>query len=107
MTAPVTQRKDSGIAIAAMVLGTLSVTGFGLLLGIPAIIIAIIALRNKAPGRNLSVAGLITGSIGTILSLLFIAFFILMAVWGTDQPSDTPYYPSNDSTEQHYESMHA
>ncbi|HSW91210.1 MAG TPA: DUF4190 domain-containing protein [Candidatus Saccharimonadales bacterium] len=107
MTTSATQQKDSGIAIAAMILGTLSITGFGLILGVPAIVVASIALKNKMPGRNLSIAGLITGIIGTILSLLFIAFVILAALWSTEQPSESPRYLPNDSTEQQpYESMH-
>jgi hypothetical protein len=105
MTTSATQQKDSGIAITAMILGTLSITGFGLILGIPAIVVASIALKNKAPGRNLSIAGLITGIIGTMLSLLFVAFIALMVLWSADQPSESPHYLPDDST-QHYESTH-
>ena len=84
-----TTQSDSSLAIASMVLGTVSLTGPGLFLGIPAIILAIIALKKKAAGRGLSIAGLVTGIVSTVFSLLFIAFVILMIIFSADQPSDS------------------
>ena len=81
-------QQDSGLAIAALVLGVVSMTGPGLLLGIPAIILASIALKRKLAGRGLALAGLITGIISTVLSLLLIAFVILMIVWSNLRPQD-------------------
>jgi hypothetical protein len=100
--AQLAKRQDSGMAITAMVLGTLSVTGFGLLFGIPAIILASIALKNKASGRELSIAGLVTGIVGTVFSLLFFAFIILAVVFAADEPSDMQPYPieEDSSSEQ-------
>jgi len=82
-----TTQSDSSLAIASMVLGTVSLTGPGLFLGIPAIILAIIALKKKAAGRGLSIAGLVTGIVSTVFSLLFLAFIVLMIIFSADQPS--------------------
>ena len=70
---------DNGLAIAALVLGIVSLTGFGLLTGIPAIIFGILALR-RGMERGMSLAGLITGSIGTFFSLIFIVIMIVAIV---------------------------
>lgn len=90
-------KRDSSFAIAALVLGILSIVGFGFLLGIPAIILATIALKNKTPNQSLSLAGLITGIIGTALSILVVLFFILMLFLGSNQSNNqAPYqYGSN------------
>jgi uncharacterized membrane protein len=85
--------QDNGLAIASMVLGILSLTGFGFLVGIPAVVLGIISLKNKANNhRNLGIAGLVMGSIGTIVSLLFITFIILVAVFSPDQSTPTSYH---------------
>lgn len=69
----------SGQAIAALVLGLLSVTGCGLVTGIIAIILGNGAKDDPKHG-TLARAGLITGIIGTALSVLgtcgWLAFFV-------------------------------
>lgn len=88
-----------------MVLGVVSLTGPGLFLGIPAIVIAIIALKKKAGGRGLSIAGLVTGIVSTVLSLLFFAFIVLMIIFSADTP-DEPYTPSNtERSDRTYHSL--
>lgn len=72
----------NGLAIASLVLGILSVTGFFIFTGIPAIITGIMSLRKKQKERGMSIAGIIMGSIGTLLSLLFILVLILVIVLG-------------------------
>jgi hypothetical protein len=67
---------SNGFSIASLILGILSLLGFGLLTGIPAIILGGIALKRRQPERGMSLAGVITGSIGTLFSLLLIAFLI-------------------------------
>lgn len=79
-------QSDSSLAITAMVLGVVSLTGPGLILGIPAIILAIIALKKNAAGRGLSITGLITGIVSTVFSLLFIAFLIFMLIVSANTP---------------------
>lgn len=107
----VTQKpqEDSNLAIVSMVLGVVSMTGPGLLLGIPAIITASIALKKKLAGRGLAIAGLVTGIISTVLSLLFFAFMAFLIMWSVAHPEelhdnrmpgdwsereDIPYHPS-------------
>lgn len=62
-----------GLAIASLVLGILAVTlsflGLGIILGILAIIFGILAIRWH---KGKSIAGIITGSIGIVLSALMI-----------------------------------
>ena len=102
-----TTQSDSSLAIASMVLGTVSLTGPGLFLGIPAIILAIIALKKKAAGRGLSIAGLVTGIVSTVFSLLFIGFIILMIIFSADQPAEPDVdRRTNPGYEQNIESNH-
>jgi len=73
-----TQPKKQGLAITSMVLGILSVLlcGFGIVVGIPAVITGHIARKrariqpDQHGGTVLARAGLITGYIGTALSIL-------------------------------------
>lgn len=80
----------SGLAITSLVLGILSFTGFGLLTGVPAIITGIIALKKGQHERAMSIAGIILGSVATLLSLLFVGFLILMFAWGIMNESSLP-----------------
>ncbi len=98
----VATQPDSPLAIISMVLGVTSLMGPGLLLGLPAIVLAIIALRRNAGGKNLSIAGLVTGAISTILSLLFIAFVIFLIQWSGDHPEE--FYEYEQQQEQTLES---
>ena len=79
-TAP-TQDQPSNLAIISLVLGVVSLTGPGFLLGIPAIITSSIALKKKTSGRGLSIAGLVTGIVSTVCSLLFWSFIIFIVIW--------------------------
>lgn len=86
---PVTPPEEpSSLAIVSLVLGVVSLAGPGLLLGIPAIITASIALKRKLGGRGLSIAGLVTGIISTVISLLVCLFVIFMIVWAIVRPQD-------------------
>jgi hypothetical protein len=96
--------QESGLAIASLVMGIVSMAGPGLLLGIPAIITGAIALKRKLAGRGLALAGLITGIVSTVLSLLFIAFIVFIMIWGMMRPQDfaepqTPAQPWNSSSQ--------
>ena len=74
--AQIAHHASNGFSIASLILGILSLLGFGLLTGIPAIVLGGTALKRKQPERGMSLAGVITGSIGTLFSLLLIAFLI-------------------------------
>lgn len=71
---------SSGLAVSSLVLGILSLTGFGLILGIPAIITGVMALRRSHTDQGLSWTGIITGIISTIVSLLVLLFFIVLII---------------------------
>ena len=101
---PVQKTADSPLAIASMITGTLSLTGPGLLLGIPAIILGAISLSKKQAGRNLSIAGIITGAISTFFSLLFIAFMVMLFVWGVNDPGVQQELRRQDAIEHGFES---
>jgi hypothetical protein len=104
MTQQVTQH-DSGLAIASMVLGILSLAGFGLLLGVPAIVLGAIALKKNMPNRGFSIAGIVTGGISTVVSLLVLMFFAFVFVWAVNSPSDIyPAGPSGDYYMDRHES---
>ena len=107
-TNPAPATSDNSLAITSMILGIVSLTGPGLLLGIPAIITGAIALRRNGTNRGMSLTGLITGIVSTVFSILFIGFFLFMMMVGILGDSgyyDTPSYDhSGDSS--HYESLH-
>jgi hypothetical protein len=92
---------SEALPIVSMVLGISSLLGPGFLLGIPAIITAIIALKKDMGNRGLSITGLVTGIISTLFSLLIIAFVIVAVVWSLGGPDNfeqsTPADPVFDS----------
>ncbi len=76
----------SGLAIASLVLGILAVVTFwtyvgGILLGLIAIVLGVIALgrvrRGRAAGRGMAIAGVVLGTLG----LLFSAALIGLTAW--------------------------
>lgn len=75
---------DGPLAIASLVCGILSLTGPGLLLGIPAIVLGIMSLRHKEAGRGYSITGIVTGAVSTVISLLFILFLIWLIIMGAN-----------------------
>lgn len=74
------QKDRKGFAIASMVLGIVALVFFCIwYISIPCGILAIIfgILAIKSTGRGMAIAGLITGSIGFVLTILiFISIFI-------------------------------
>lgn len=94
-TTPPTKQPDSPLAVAAMVCGAVSLTGPGLLLGIPALVLGVIALKRGDSGRGLSIAGIVTGAVSTLLSLIFIAILVCLAIWGGyDSVQPSQQYPA-------------
>lgn len=88
MTPPVAT-DSSGLAIASLILGVVSFSGFFIFTGIPAIITGIMSLRRGQKERAMSIAGIILGSIATLLSLLFVLLVIVMIFIGANM-SDLP-----------------
>ncbi|MFX3631942.1 MAG: DUF4190 domain-containing protein [Candidatus Pristimantibacillus sp.] len=83
-------QKSNGKAVVALVLGILSIVlsiiffvfpFIGLFLGIPAIILGAIALkettRSGEQGRGYAIAGLVCGIIGTLLCIIVILFIVI------------------------------
>jgi O-antigen/teichoic acid export membrane protein len=85
-TAPNPNKSDNALAIISMVLGASSLMGPGLLFGIPAIVLATIALKKDQGERALSITGLVTGIISTVLSLLLIIGIVLLFIWEANHP---------------------
>ncbi|MNH75238.1 hypothetical protein D3C87_1346690 [compost metagenome] len=78
----VTQNQSSAFPVTSLILGIASLLGFGFFAGIPAIIFGAIALKRKQPEHGMSLAGVITGSIGTFISLLLLVFLIILFTVG-------------------------
>jgi hypothetical protein len=79
---------DNSLAIISLVLGLVSLTGPGLLFGIPAIILGAMALKKKRGERGFSITGIITGAVSTFFSLLFIGFITFLIIWGIAHPEE-------------------
>ena len=90
---PLNDRSQStGLAAASLVLVILSLTGFGLILGIPAIITGILALRRSDIDRGLSWTGIITGAISTVISLLVMLLFVILFIFALMSSQEIPEY---------------
>jgi uncharacterized protein DUF4190 len=81
---PVQQQSTNGKAIGALVAGILSILCFGLLAGIPAIILGNMARKEidqgQGGGRGMATAGFILGIIGTVLGSLWLILVIVGSV---------------------------
>jgi len=76
---------SKGLAIAAMVVGICSIVFgwvpfLGLILGIVAIVLGIIALKRKI-SKGMSIAGIVTGALATIWNLI-VSFAIIATILG-------------------------
>lgn len=77
-------RKSNGLAIAALIVGIVAILSgwvpfWGFVVGAAAIILGIIALK-KAGQKGMSIAGIITGAVGVLWSLIVTILFILAIV---------------------------
>ncbi len=76
------KRSDTnGLAVASLILGILSLTGFSIFTGIPAIITGAIGLKNPT-SRGFSIAGIIMGAISTILAILVAIVIVILIFAG-------------------------
>lgn len=89
-------------AILALVLGIFSLTCFGPLTGLPAIIVGALARRDidrshgQLEGAGLAAAGIVTGLFGTGISLVLAAVMVSVALRADDAPeprTETPMAP--------------
>ena len=87
---PYRQQPSNGLGAAAMVVGILSIfiPGFGLILGIVAIVLGVVgrkrAKRGEATNEGVALAGIITGAVGTLITAAFItAVVVNIIMYGT------------------------
>jgi hypothetical protein len=59
--------RTRALSITALVFGLASLTPATFLVGIPAIILSVIALKKRQPGRRMAYTGLVTGALGTFV----------------------------------------
>ena len=74
-----TGRKAGTMSTISLVLGLASLTPATFFAGIPAIILSIIALKQRRPGRTMAITGLVTGAFGTLV--LTFVLFLPFAAW--------------------------
>lgn len=110
---PVPTRSNDGFAVASMVLGILSICSAWFILGIVPAILAIIfgllvlcSARRRQNGRGMAIAGLVTGGVGVIVSVIILLLVItigstLLSAW-TDDYSDNgdPGFSQSDGFAQ-------
>lgn len=83
-----TKKAASGMAIAAMVIGIISVVlgwapFLGFALGATALILGIIGLKKKVEGKGMSIAGIATGGLAVAWNIFVtIAFIASFAIFG-------------------------
>lgn len=71
-------QNSSGLSIAALVCGIVSILGFccctpiGILCGIAGIVLGIISKKNNNEGAGMALAGIITGAVGVVGSIIWI-----------------------------------
>ena len=86
--APYDPRRHEANALGgwALGLGIASIFGncasLGMILGIPAIVVGVLGMRaakeGRASNKGLSIAGVVTGAIGTVISALYLILFLVM-----------------------------
>jgi len=93
---PPTNGRSDNRAIAALVLGVLSMTCLGFLTGIPAIVIGAMSRKEidrsqgALSGRGIAAGGIVTGLFGTGLSLIVLVTLLSGAVESLDPATNDP-----------------
>lgn len=90
-------KDGSGMAIAAMVCGIVSIVLNCIFFiafpsSIAAIILGIICLAKKKIGKGMAIAGLVCGIIGLISSIAIILFYIIVILEDINSSSGYPFY---------------
>lgn len=73
-----------GLSITAMVLGIVGIVGFaagGGILSVGAVIFGHIGLRKEPAGRGMAIAGIVTGYVGILCSVLVVVFLVLVPLF--------------------------
>lgn len=86
--APSSPQPANGLAIAALITGIVAIISgwapfWGFLVGAAAVVLGILGLKKSAHMKGMSIAGIITGGIGALWSLVItILFFVAIATVG-------------------------
>jgi hypothetical protein len=72
------RRKGAGLSLTSLILGLSSLTPATFIAGIPAVICGALALKRRLPGRRMAIAGIATGTFGTLV-LTFVMLLPLIA----------------------------
>lgn len=85
--------ESNGLSVASLVLGILSMLGFGIFILVPlaGVITGHLGYRREPSSRALSVAGLITSWVALALCALFYIFIIWMIIAIPENFSDYSY----------------
>jgi hypothetical protein len=87
-------------AVLSLVLGIFSIFGCGLFLAVPAIVLGVVARRDAertggpGTGTGLATAGIVTGAIGAVLTLVWVGIAALALIAGAATSEATPVAPS-------------
>ncbi|UYQ77671.1 DUF4190 domain-containing protein [Glutamicibacter sp. JL.03c] len=87
-------RESTGLSVASLVLGILSMLGFAAIILVPlaGVITGHLAWRREPQSRSLAIAGLITSWIGLLLATIIYALAIWMIWWAGSEYGDYSYY---------------
>jgi rRNA maturation protein Nop10 len=83
---PGAAQKQQSLAVASLICGILSPCCFGLLTGIPAVILGFMAINREKSnpelygGRGMAIAGIILGGVGFLFTILYIILNIIGAI---------------------------
>lgn len=88
-----------------MILGIVSIVTFmGLLLGIPAIVLGVMALRRNVGEKGMSIAGIVTGAISTLISIVLLGFIIMIAMFAAADYEQNRMYDEKQQSEPYNDS---
>jgi Domain of unknown function (DUF4190)/Thioredoxin-like len=87
-----------GKATTSLILGVLSILCFGIFTGLPAVVVGVMSRRDIARsghaigGGGIAIGGIVTGAIGSLLSLVTFGF-MLFGIFAAKHAISTPYTP--------------
>jgi len=87
-------RESTGLSVASLVLGILSMLGFFAIILVPlaGVITGHLGLRREPQSRGLAIAGLITSWIGLVLAIVVYAVAIWLIWWVGSEYGNYSYY---------------
>ena len=82
------QKDNSGLAIASLIIGIISICCccawyIGAFLGVIGLALGIVALKDGAKQKGIAIAGIVTSSVGLLLTLLFVVLVVVFSIVDT------------------------